>query len=482
LRALINSFGAGGVNACLVVEEYRSASEKTAAAGACLFTLSARNEDRLREYGDRLLTRLRNEPAIDLADLCYTLQTGREALEARLAIVATDGVEVITRLEEWLKGATAANVYSGRLGPRGGSRPSLKLVKAGAGEQSLADLAARWVAGEEVDWESLSEGKPRRISAPTYPFARERYWVSDSPCAGGPARSVAHIHPLIEYNSSTLEEVRFSSLLFDTEFHAVDHRVYDEPIFPGAGFLEMACMAGSIAGEQKVRKIRDVVWIQPLGFRAGDQAVRTVLRPVDGGAAYEISSFDDENDLVVHSEGKLEFGAASSDVDDHIAVESMNGWVNVEKRDDWYERFGALGLHYGPSFRTIEEIRVKETCALAKLRVADHLKREFDQFILHPSLIDGALQTIGSLFGGLAPRTPHLPFALDELEIIRPLAPLCWAYAERADTRTPNHAAVTKFNIRLLNARGEVLVRMKNLHVRPLARTLEHEHFVAATE
>jgi polyketide synthase PksL len=482
-RALINSFGAGGVNACLVVEEYRTAPKEAPAAGPYLFTLSARDEDRLRQYGDRLLTWLRHEPAVDLADLCYTLQTGREAMEERLAIVAAGGAELITRLDEWLKEGTAAHVHRGSLVPRGGSKRSLKLVRTGVGEQSLDELAAKWAAGEEVDWDSISEGKPRRISAPTYPFARERYWVSDSPPAERTALSVARIHPLIAYNSSTLAEVRFSSSLSAADFYAVDHKVHGEPVFPGAAFLEMACMAGSIAGEQRVRKIRDVVWIQPLGFRSGEQAVHTVLRPAAGGAEYEICSFDDENERVVHSEGKLEFGAALSDVDDQVAVESLNArCTKVESGEDWYERFAALGLHYGPSFRTIEEIRVNDTFALAKLRVPDHLKREFDQFILHPSLIDGALQTIASLAGGLAPRTPYLPFALDELEIIKPLAQSCWVYVERAGGQLPNHAGVTKFNIRLLNERGEVLVRMKNLYVRPLARTLDHELSVAAAE
>ncbi|HEY8459303.1 MAG TPA: SDR family NAD(P)-dependent oxidoreductase, partial [Blastocatellia bacterium] len=60
-RALINSFGAGGVNACLIVEEYGSTSvpQDARAAGPCVFTLSAKNEGRLREYVNRLLVHLR---------------------------------------------------------------------------------------------------------------------------------------------------------------------------------------------------------------------------------------------------------------------------------------------------------------------------------------------------------------------------------------------------------------------------------------
>ena len=39
-------------------------------------------------------------------------------------------------------------------------------------------LLELWVKGLSFDWQRLyGEAKPRRISLPTYPFARERYWI-----------------------------------------------------------------------------------------------------------------------------------------------------------------------------------------------------------------------------------------------------------------------------------------------------------------
>ena len=43
-----------------------------------------------------------------------------------------------------------------------------------------------WVRGVEVEWERMyGERKPRRMSLPTYPFARERYWIDGGERAGG---------------------------------------------------------------------------------------------------------------------------------------------------------------------------------------------------------------------------------------------------------------------------------------------------------
>ena len=451
-----------------------------------MFTLSARNEDRLREYVDRLLTHLRGEQGIDLASLCYTLQVGREAMEERLAIVVSELTELIDRLGDWSKGGSAANTYRGSLGTRR-TKSSSKLAKTATGEQSQIELASMWAAGEEVDWESLYSRKtPRRISLPTYPFARERYWVSDSLVPAKQTLPTARLHPLIAYNSSTLKEVSFSSSLSDTAFYAVDHKVHEESIFPGAGFLEMACISANTASEQRVRKIKDIVWIHPLSFRTGAQALQTVLRQTGDSVEYVISSFDDENETIVHSEGRLAFGNGSADpadAEDRIPLQALKAQcARPEDGAACYDKFREYGLHYGPSFQTIEELYVNRSFALSKLKIAEHLKGDFGQYILHPSLIDGALQTAAGLVGSLAPRTPYLPFALDEIDIIRPLPQTCYAYAECSDAHTQNRAGVTKFNIRLLSESGEVLIKFKNLYLRPLARPLLSNHSLELSE
>ena len=55
-------------------------------------------------------------------------------------------------------------------------------------EQLLAALGRLWLAGQPVDFAALhSPGRPRRLSMPTYPFERQRYWLPTRPPAGAPA-------------------------------------------------------------------------------------------------------------------------------------------------------------------------------------------------------------------------------------------------------------------------------------------------------
>jgi acyl transferase domain-containing protein len=330
-----------------------------------------------------------------------------------------------------------------------------------------------WVAGEEAEWEKLYPGnKPRRISLPTYPFARERHWISDSPVPEKQAVPGAQLHPLISYNSSTLKEVSFSSTLSDIAFYATDHKVNEEKIFPGAGFLEMACISGNIAGEQRVRKITDIVWSRPLSFRNGSQTLRTLLKHAGDGAEYEVSSFDEENEAVLHSEGRLVFrnSRGPADAGESVAIEDLKAQcAKPEAGAAFYDTFRKHGLDYGSAFQTIQEIYINPEFALSRLKIADHLKRDFAQFILHPAMMDGALQTVAGLVAGLESSTPWLPFALDEVDILHPVRQTCYALAEFADSHEKDHSGVRKFNIRLLNESGDVLIRFSNLFVRPLA-------------
>jgi len=296
--------------------------------------------------------------------------------------------------------------------------------------------------------------------------------VSDSPVPEKQELSIGRPHPLIAYNSSTLREVSFHSSLSDTAFYAVDHQVRDERIFPGAGFLELACISANIASEQKVRRIEDIVWIQPLSFRTGPQTLRTALRHKGDVVHYEISSFNDENEAVVHSEGRVTFANGSPvhrEADEPVSIADLK--KQCAKPVDaaaYYETIRAYGLQYGPSFQTIQELYVNGSFSLSKLKVAEYLKGDFSQFILHPSIIDGALQTVGGLMqAGDAP-VPYLPFALDEVELIKPVVPTCYAYVERADVPGQHRAGVMTFNIRILNESGDVLVKMNHLCVRPL--------------
>jgi acyl transferase domain-containing protein len=85
----------------------------------------------------------------------------------------------------------------------------------------------------------------RRISLPTYPFARESYWVPEVPVADqrNPELGPPQLHPLVHRNVSTLIQTKFASFFGGQEFFFEDHQIREEKILPGVAYLEIAAAA-----------------------------------------------------------------------------------------------------------------------------------------------------------------------------------------------------------------------------------------------
>src|SRR5262245_25555008 len=93
-------------------------------------------------------------------------------------------------------------------------------------QNKLSRLLDLWVKGLEFDWNKLyGEVKPRRISLPMYPFARERYWIENVPGQVSSAVAGTFLHPMLHRNTSDLREQRYSSTFSGEEFFLADHRV-----------------------------------------------------------------------------------------------------------------------------------------------------------------------------------------------------------------------------------------------------------------
>ncbi|MCO1604456.1 beta-ketoacyl synthase N-terminal-like domain-containing protein, partial [Desulfosporosinus nitroreducens] len=202
-RAGISSFGYGGANAHVIVEEYipsdtlQQAAVTESETEMMIVPLSAKNGERLRVYVKQLsefLKKLKDQNAIhnsenvDLREIAYTLQVGREAMEERVVFLAREIPSLIQRLDEFEQGKEhIENSWQGRA-KQGKDFVSLlrsdeetqKLVYLWLNKGMFNKIAQYWALGGTVNWDLLyDQNKPQCISLPTYPFARERYWIPE---------------------------------------------------------------------------------------------------------------------------------------------------------------------------------------------------------------------------------------------------------------------------------------------------------------
>ena len=186
----ISSFGAGGSNAHVIISEHSSRAHHDensgGEAGSALIVLSARNEDRVRDVAANLHRFLTASSSLDIHDIAYTLQVGRQAMEERLALLADSVQDLASKLAAFLEGGLDdCDVFQNRveqdkLERFAADEDMAERVEIWFRTRQFRKLLNVWTQGFTVDWKRLyGTSLPRRISLPTYPFVRERYWLPD---------------------------------------------------------------------------------------------------------------------------------------------------------------------------------------------------------------------------------------------------------------------------------------------------------------
>ncbi|ERM18799.1 SDR family NAD(P)-dependent oxidoreductase [Brevibacillus laterosporus] len=493
-RAGISSFGSGGSNAHIVIEEYRSnhrvdTKGATSNSNPVMIVLSARNENRLQEQVKQLLQAIKNQNLTDvhLKDMAYTLHVAREAMEERFATVVCDIDELEKSLLDYLdrKGTPKSN-YQGNVNENHsisslsiGNEEKHEMVNHFIVNNDLHQLAYLWVSGLDIDWKVLykSEADYRKMSLPTYPFARERYWISEissrydmSQTEQISADTRDILHPLLQQNTSNLSTIRFCSTFTGKEFFLKDHVVSGSKVLPGVAHLEMARKAMEQALENKhdqVIELHNVIWKKPILLEEESKQVQIrVFSGVQNEINYEIYSEE------ISGSGKpvvFSSGYAVCREQKEAFVLDIFGILSACKQHvltgrECYQAFQQVGITYGKSHQGIQRVHIAEEQLLAELVLPACIKHTQEQYVLHPSLLDAALQA--SLVIQMQVQNtyntsvqPSLPFALELIEIVRPCTSKMWAHVRHSEDYISGNET-QKYDIDLCDDRGNVCVRM----------------------
>jgi acyl transferase domain-containing protein/enoyl-CoA hydratase/carnithine racemase len=489
--AAVNSLGVGGTNAFVVVQQHVPAPvDAQGPAGPVVVPLSARTEASLQAYARRLAGFLAaaGAAAPGLAEMAYTLQTGRDAMERRVAFVVSSIGELRAALERYLEGGEAAagaamadDATACAAMPDDAAACAASpndAAACAASPNDAAACAAAWTAGADVDWLRLyGATRPRRASLPTYVFAKDRHWAEAGSAA--PARAPA-LHPLLHANTSDLSEQKYSASFSGDEFFLRDHQVRTGPhadgtaplqkVLPGVACLEMARAAieRAMPSAPGRLELRHVAWLQPVVV-AGEQQVHVAVLPGDPagpGVDFEVYTGDEQ----VHCQGQGVFvgdGAAPEPVD----VARLKAALQPGGRTagEIYAAFADRGLHYGPAHRPVVAAERGDGQLLAQLVLPQALAADGQDYLLHPSLMDGALQAAALLLEADAASTrPLLPFALETLRVVAPCRREMLAWVRRAAGTTADGPSA-RLDIDLMDLEGRVSVQMRGYTPRALA-------------
>ncbi|KAF3468917.1 non-ribosomal peptide synthetase [Streptomyces sp. Tu 3180] len=465
-RAAVSSFGAGGANAHVVLEEYRAAPDREDTDRPCVVPLAAPDTARLAESARRLAAAL-SAPAETLTgpaalrDIAATLAHGRADGPCRAAVVCADRGTLVEALEALAAGAGhPALVTEGTDGE----------PPAGVTAHEAAEAwrpARRWVRSG-ASARPAPSGPYRRVALPATPFGGGRHRVP-RPATGAVEAALLPLRrgralPLVAPGGPVGDRVPVA--LPAGHPWVTDHVVDGSPLLPGALAVEAVLEALLALGTNPYGSaLEDVTFLTPWAGRITEAEV--VLGPAGGdgtpdgapgtGGRRPFTVRAGETELV---RGGVAAAAPPRPLDgltryapDRLAAALAPDGAEGGA-DDLYAVLEAHGFSYGAGYRAVRTA-VRSGGEVVAALASDGPAAPAGRPALHPAVLDGAFQAAGygaMAEAGLRPVARFRPFSVDRVVVHRPaVGPV---YAHVRPVRLDDARGVHVFDLSLVDEAG----------------------------
>jgi acyl transferase domain-containing protein len=350
-------------------------------------------------------------------------------------------------------------------------------------QQMLESLAGLYTRGANVAWRAVDRHYAhRKLSLPTYPFQRSRFWISPSLTPPTPLQQVLvnrSGHPLLgETIPSPHQEIIFQTTISPNAPRFLqDHRISGASVFPASGYVEMA-LAAALRVNPAAVALEDIQIQEALVLADGQEVcLQLVLTPIQPDlVSIRIDSFDPatrENVFGLarkqHVSGKIRW---LPDIDSPGAPDLDTLQAKCSQPfpiDAFYDRITRLGFEYGPSFRNLEIVWHQPGAgqAFGQLRLPDEYLDEARSYYLHPGLLDACFQLIGPAIAVSnnpgEENTLYIPVSLERLRFFAPAQQQLSAYV-LVEPDADGSRQAFKAHLQIFGLDKRLVVEVEGLH------------------
>ena len=136
--------------------------------------------------------------------------------------------------------------------------------------------------------------------------------------------------------------------------------------------------------------------------------------------------------------------------------------------DVHYQRLAERGINFGPAFRGVSSLWLGKNEALAQIEAPESVGAEASSYLLHPAILDAALQTIASLLP--SGNKPFLPISIDTIKVFGRIPSKLWSHATLETGEHSNNELMTA-NLELYDETGNLLVAFDGFRLKQAMRT-----------
>ncbi|NEQ64996.1 MAG: acyltransferase domain-containing protein, partial [Symploca sp. SIO2D2] len=350
-------------------------------------------------------------------------------------------------------------------------------------QQMLSSLGQLYVQGFPVNWLGFDQDYPRqKVVLPTYPFQRQRYWLEkeNKKYKSRLLSSKSNFHPLLGerlYSALQQQQIQFESQLSAFEPAYLTHyRVFEQVVFPAAGYLEMLLAGGMTLLKSPTLVLEDMSIQRGLVLGQDQfQVIQTFFTPLAKGS-YQFQIFsrhqeesEEQPRWTLHVEGKL----LHQEVDREPTIENLEAWKIACPQQiplkDHYQKFRDRGIDYGSSFQGIQQLWRGENQAIGKIKLPEELVAEFTDYQLHPALLDAGMQVIAAAIEEEDNHNTYVPVFIERFKVYRRPDTSLWAIGSIAKL-TNGRGDSFSGEIALLSSQGETIATIESLQLKPVTR------------
>ncbi|WP_379129602.1 type I polyketide synthase [Paenibacillus sp. sgz500958] len=251
-------------------------------------------------------------------------------------------------------------------------------------------------AGYEIDWSEVYQGTYKYVKLPHYQWEHEKFWKESKEHMK--RRLGQKEHPFIGYRKNSFVP------LWETEINdhvlpfVADHCVNGQVLLAGAHYIEAAFqMMRSYSGirQEEVYALNHIHFKRALFLDENNVGSMSISYDPQSGVV-KIGSIADGDITRAAENFRGEFvrqqTIRAGKTIDLAAVK--NGAKEHLSKEECYGLLERMNFNYGPMFRGLKEVWIKDNEVLAAISLPEELGVEDMDNILHPVILDAAFQSL----------------------------------------------------------------------------------------
>ena len=409
--------------------------------------IAVREDTTLKELLNTMMPSADNNAPVSIESIAFTLQTGREPMPYRLAIIADSHQSLVAKLKAYLKDNHEQGTYTNFVAKKnivGSKAQDQALIGQLLANYKIDKLARLWCQGLLVDWHGLYQGAtPHRASLPGNIFLKERCWVPNPTPYLNDALETGH--PLLQKQDTGA--VWANTLAYETTIGSqrpiwTDVAHHEAPYLSIGVVFELVYALANKANPSG--QVTSLHWQQPVAVEEGS-LVRTQATQTASGNHLEVLV---NGVTVAKATQSLSNTNTPNQRPGRVDIDAIHANTSkVLTQHEFYTLLNEAGTTLGPCYQTLQGLFYNDREYIAKYEAFDTQTMGFGPGFWHglPGIVETSYQML-KVLGSV--KSHETPFTLENIGSYQALPEAGYILIKDQEDN--------RFSVQLLTLQGKV--------------------------